>query len=253
MPELSIPRGWGEVLGHLLCDSHEPLDAGRAAVMLAAVPVLIRPLNDEGYADYLWPGADGWHQWERKQVGELAAGLDSVEDQLRREAQAHPEVKLGLLVEGVATPSAFGTQIWSKPRGTGRDVWYKGREQTLRYAMIAAWLYQIGKFVEVVHTADYMSTCATLVAMYQSDQKENHTTMERYLKPITWRPNKQVESLIAIGHGVGIGAAKAEALIKKHGTIYNILMADPKVLATTDGIGKVLATRLLRSVGRPDV
>ena len=230
-------------------DTHEPLEA--LPRMQQVVPAKMSPLNDQGWADYKWDGVDGVHHWERKQWSELTSGLDDVEWQLRQEAQRHPEARLGLIVEGVATPGMIGTQLWSRSRKS--DVIYKSREQTLRYPMIAAWMYRVGKFIEVMYTADFTSTCALLVAVYQSDQKTDHGTFERYLKPITWKPNPQVEMLAAIGHGVGVGPAKAEAIIKQFGTVWNVLSADPKQLIAAEGVGKALASRLLRKVGRPDV
>ena len=254
MTDITVPKGWdewrlGRAVGDgLLVDVHEPLEA--VPLMQATVPAVTAPLNDAGFADYAWIGIDSYHQWERKQWSELAGGLNSVEYQLRQEAQAHPDVKLGLIVEGVATSGIIGTQLWY--RGKGKDVFYRTREQSLRLSMIYSWLYQIGKFIEIMFTADYKSTCTFLVAAYQSDQKESHTTMQRYLKPITWTPNIQVEMLMAIGNGVGIGEAKAQALIRKFGTVWQVLSADPKLLATTDGIGKAIATKVLRKIGRPD-
>ena len=233
----------------LYIDTHEPLEA--LTNIQVVVPALVKPLNDQGYADYMWEAHGEQVQFERKQWGELTNGLDKVEYQLRQEKAAHPEARLGLIVEGVATPSIIGTQLWSQSKN--KDVYYKTRDQNCRYSMVAAWLYQVGKHMEVVRTADFRSTCMELVAMYQSDQKESHTTFARYLKPIDWHPNQQVEMLMALGNGVGIGASKAEALIKRYGTVWNILCLSPKELAMTDGIGKILSTKLLRKIGRPDV
>lgn len=230
-------------------DYHEPVDM--LPRMASVVPARVSNLNDEGWADYKWTGADGDHQWERKQWGELTSGLDSIEGQLRQEFRAHPKAKLGLIVEGVATPSMMGTQLWN--RSKGKDVIYRTREQSLRYGQVSAWLYQIGKFIEVHYTSDLSGTAAFLCAAYQSDQKEEHGTFERYLRPITWSPNPQVEMLAAIGHGIGVGPAKAEAIIKQFGTVWNVLSADPSLLIATPGVGRVLAMKLLRKVGRPDV
>lgn len=233
----------------LKIDGNEPVEA--LIQIQIAVPAQVARLNDEGWADYMWDSVDEAVHWERKQWGEITNGMDRVEDQIRREKKAHPNARLGLIVEGVATPSIMGTQLWSLSKN--KDVIYKSREQQVRYSMVAAWLYQVQKFVEVIYTSDFKATCQMLVSMYQSDQKEEHTTFARYLKTMDWSPNPQVKKLMALGDGIGIGAVKAEALIRRYGTIHNILMASPQELALTDGIGKVLALKLLRSVGRPDV
>ena len=230
-------------------DYHEPVNMQPSISQV--IPCKVSNLNDEGWADYKWMGADGVHHWERKQWGELTGGLDSIEQQLRLEYQNHRDAHLGLIVEGVATPSMMGTQLWA--RSKGKDVIYRSRDQRLRYAMVSSWLYQIGKFIEVHYTSDLSATAAFLCAAYQSDQKESHGTFERYLRPISWNPNPQVEMLAALGHGIGIGPAKAEAIIKQYGTVWNVLSTEPHQLAGTQGVGKVLATKLLRKVGRADV
>jgi len=230
-------------------DRNEPRDA--VDLFGQFVPAIIAPLNDEGYADYWWEGYDGQRHWERKQWGELTAGLDSVEYQLRKEMQAHPEAQLGLVVEGVATPSFMGTQLWSKAQG--REGFYKNREQPTKFSMIEAWLYQVGKFVEIQFTADYLSTITALAAFYQSDQKPEHGTFQRHLKVADWHPNPQVEMLMSIGHKIGIGAAKADQIIRAKGTVWNVLNSSPEELERVEGVGPLLAKRLLRKVGRSDV
>lgn len=229
-------------------DLHEPKDA--VAQFGQIVPAEFAALNDKGYADYLWEGFEGQYQWERKQWGELTSSLDRVEYQLRQEKEAHPDVRLGLIVEGVATPSFGGVQIWHKG---SKAVFFKGREESARYSMVVSWLYQVGKFIEIHYTADYQSTVMALAAFYQSDQKPIHGTFQRHLKTMDWHPNPQVEMLIALGHRIGIGPAKAQELITQFGTVWNILQKSPQELGIVAGIGQLTATRLLRKVGRPDV
>ena len=132
-------------------------------------------------------------------------------------------------------------------------MFYASTETAARYSKIMAWLYQVQKFIEVYHTATLKGTCSALVAFYYGDQKDNHTTFERYLRTMSWSPSPQVEGIMALGHGVGIGASKAEALVKRFGTIWNVLNARPEELQQVAGIGKVNAIRLLRKVGRVDI
>jgi ERCC4-type nuclease len=234
----------------ILIDTHEPVDA--LLQIQIAVPCQIHPLNDEGWADYKWTAWDGEEvHVERKQWGELTAGIDRIEYQLRQEKAKHPKARLILLVEGVATPSVMGTQLWQQ--GKNRDVYYKSREQNIRYSMVAAWLYQVNKYMEVVRTADFKATCVELAAMCMSDQKEEHSTFQRYLKVTDWHPNPQVEMLMAIGNGVGVGSAKADALARRFGTVWNVLSASPQELQQVEGFGKTNSIKLLRKVGRPDV
>ena len=92
-----------------------------------------------------------------------------------------------------------------------------------------------------------------LTAFYNADQKEGHTTFQRYLKDITFHPNPMVQRLMGMGGHLGIGAVRAEALIKRFGTVYNVATATPEMLASVEGIGKAVAVKFLRGVGRPDV
>jgi len=239
----------GELFG---IDVHEPDEA--LSTLSPVIPCAIQPLNSEGYADYLWTGAEGQQQVERKTWYEILGGLDSVEDQLRRQLQAHPRVRLILIVEGVAVPSATGTTVFKETTKGKRHLFYAGKSYFLGPMKGAyAWLYEVGKYIEVHQTPTYGATLNMLTAFYKADQKENHTTFQRYLKEITFHPNPMVQRLMGMGSHLGIGATRAEALIKKFGTPYNVVTATPEILASVDGIGKAVAVKFLRGVGRPDV
>jgi ERCC4-type nuclease len=101
-----------------------------------------------------------------------------------------------------------------------------------------------------------------LIAFYRADQKEGHTTFLRYLKEMTFHPNLMVQRLMGMGEHLGIGATKAEALIGRFGTVYNVATATPEMLAAVEWtsdkgrkqrLGEAAAIKFLRGVGRPDV
>lgn len=233
-------------------DSNEPLQM--LGMLQQSVPTELKNLNLDGWADYRWE--DHNHALvhaERKTWRDLCVGLDSIEDQLRREQQAHRDSRLILLVEGVAVPGMMGTVVYSKARGAKRDVFYASREENARYSQIIAWLYQVGKYLEVIQTPTMEATAKAIVSLHQNDQKEDHSTFHRYMRLMDWHPNPQIEGMIALGRGVGIGAAKAEALIKRFGTIYNVITAKPEQLQGVAGLGRTNSIRLLRKVGRTDV
>lgn len=238
--------------GGIKVDTHEPTRAYQ--LMQQAIPCSVGNINDQGWADYLWMDYDGIDvHWERKQWGELVSGLDSVEVQLREEKARHPDARLGLIVEGVAEPSFLGTQLYRRGDARKKGMYYADREQTTRYSQIQAWLYQVGKHMEVMHTHSLEGTVQALVAMYNSDQKSDHLTFRRHLRPIHWNPNPQVEMLMSIGRNAGIGEAKAKEIIAQYGTVWNVMSSTPEVLAQNKGVGMHLATRLLRKIGRTDV
>src|SRR5713101_2028017 len=103
----------------IICDVHEPDNI--VLLIQQAVPAPTQALNEQVWGDYKWEGVFGHiHHWERKTWNELCAGLESIEDQLRREQQAHPDATLGLIIEGVATAHRTdivkGTQVWTAPK-----------------------------------------------------------------------------------------------------------------------------------------
>ncbi|KKK94413.1 hypothetical protein LCGC14_2683100, partial [marine sediment metagenome] len=135
-----------------------------------------------------------------------------------------------------------------------RHLFYAGKSYFLGPMKGAyAWLYEVGKYIEVYQTPTYGATLSMLTAFYKADQKPEHTTFHRYLKDITFHPNPMVQRLMGMGGHLGIGATRAEALIKRFGTVYNVATATPEMLASVEGIGKAVAVKFLRGVGRPDV
>ena len=92
-----------------------------------------------------------------------------------------------------------------------------------------------------------------IVALYKADQRADHTTFERYIRQVEFHPNPQVQRLLGMGEGLGIGPTRAEALIRKFGTVFRVISSSPEELASVEGIGNTLAARLLRGVGRTDI
>ena len=235
----------------LRIDVHEPLQA--QPLLAPIVPCQVESLNDKGYADYLWAGVVGEQQAERKTWFEILSGMDSVEDQLRRERQAHPKVRLMLIIEGVATPAMVGSEVFNETTKGKRHLFYSGKSFALPMQAVYAWLYQVEKYMEVYFTPNYVSTLKMLVAFYKADQKGEHSTFQRYLKDMDFHPNPMVQRLMGLGGNLGIGPTRALALIERFGTSWNVISASPQELASVDGIGLKTAQQFLRGVGRPDV
>ncbi len=234
-------------LDTLIEDNHEP--SAMFSMLNQSVPTTMLGLNDQGFADYLWSGTEGPSQAERKTVNDLLGDPDSIADQLRRQKQAHPDVRLMLIVEGVATPTPTGTTTWYESR-TNKRIMHCGREFKLPLQAVYAWTYQVSRFLEVYFAPNMVCTARMLTAFYKSDQKEDHTTFRRYMKPMDWHPNPQVQGLVSLGSG--IGTVRAEALIARFGTCWHVLSASPQELATVDGIGIRIAQQFLRRIGRTD-
>ena len=234
-------------------DNHEPPDLVDLLRQTSSVEVL--PLNSQGLADYRWQDSENEIvQLERKTWNDLLSDLSSVEDQLMRQMEAQPlDHRLILLVEGIVVPSndiMYSTAVLKRAKGKGR-IYHESRKSKVSLQSLYAWLYQVAKYIAVYQTSDLLSTAKAIVAFYSSDQKDKHSTFSRQLKVMDFHSNPQVTSLM--GMVPGIGPVKAESLIGKFGTVWQILSASPEQLTVVHGVGIKEATRWLRAIGRPDV
>ena len=230
----------------LQIDIHEP-SADFIRYCANSCPLEVSDLNNKGYADYLWAGKERNVQVERKQWGELLQDLDKVENQLRGHLLRHPDMQTILLLEGVPRASQKGTLVL-RSSSSGFNL---GHESGIRISQIYAWLHQVQRFCTVIQTPRYEESVIALVAMYKGDQKAEHTTFQRHYKQVSFHYNPFVR--VVMGASDGIGEKKAENLIAKFVTPYNVYTAQPKELETVDGIGPTLAKKILREFGRPDV
>jgi ERCC4-type nuclease len=235
----------------LEADVHEPTEKFLTYVR-PAVDCKVTVLNEHLWADYRWKNHDGsWTQVERKTWGEILANVDSVEDQLRRHLKNQPEARLLFILEGMVEDTSDGVHILTPAKSN--NVWVKGYRSGTRIGRIYSWLYNASQYVEVFQTFSYELTCQFLVQAYKQDQKppEEHKTFNRYFKKVTFHPNSQVLALM--GMIPGLGEVKAEALIERFNTVWNVLSASPADLMTVDGIGKGMANTMLQRIGRMDV
>jgi hypothetical protein len=229
---------------------HEPEQA--APLLNQSIEATVEAINQKGYADYLWGGVLGQEQLERKTWDEILGGMDKVEDQLRREAQAHPEVQLNLVIEGVATQAPMGgSKTWAMGKGK-REVLYAKHNHKDSMGKAYAWIAQVSRYMPVYQTVSFHETMILVVALVKGAQKENHTTFRRHFREMDWHPNEQVMCLINMFKRSGIGPSRAEALIKRFGTTWNVIHQMPQTLATVDNMGVGVAKRLLRKLGKPN-
>ena len=229
-------------------DSNEPV--AMKNLIGQVMPIEVGPLNANGHSDYTWLKYDGTRkQVERKTWNELVGSIDKMEEQLQRHLNERPDDEHVFMFEGVGISTSKGVGTLEETKRP--NVWVRKFEQRASLKGIYSWLYQIGKYVEIVTTASLRESSIMLVAMYEADQKEDHTTFYRHIKKLDFHPNPQVLALM--GLTPGLGDKRASALIRVHGTVYNVLTASPQELMAVDGIGKVLATNMLKRIGRPDV
>ena len=235
----------------LLVDVNEPVDQFAKYVNVSC-PYETSNLNTNGFADYLWHGAnESITHVERKQWGEVLANIDHVEDQLRRHLVKQQGSKLVFLIEGVVCASGDKSVVMRQYENNGKLLFTSGHDYSIRVSQLYSWLHQIQNYIQVIQTASYLESTIALVAMYRGDQKKEHQTFTRAYKEVVYHYDPRVTSLM--GLMPGIGEKKAENLINKFITVWNVLNATPKELESVDGIGPVLAKKILRQIGRPDV
>ena len=228
-------------------DSNEPIII--QSLLNQTLPINITALNANSWADYRWKMGDGrFKNVERKTWAELLQSVDHVEAQLLKHQTNQPEAELVFLLEGGAISTATGSQIIKQ---TTSGVWIKGMPYRARMSGIYAWLQEVERYCLVMPTTTTEESAVALAAMYNSDQKAEHSTFKRHIKQVDYHINPQV--MMLMGVAPGLGPKRSEALIRKFGTVYNALTASESEWVTVEGIGRGLAQATLKRIGRWDV
>jgi len=203
----------------------------------------------KGLSDYFWFAGDGHRiTLERKTWADLIASQGRIETQLRMATNNAEEV--GLIVEGIADPLYGGEIGLFQKSGDGK--WFRrAKISDWRYDALQAFLYRLDKEgITVYHTASMEATSWALKAFVENSQKQEFTTMRRYVKtkPILWKPDPIMETLMGIKDDKGhiLGEKKAAEIIKRFGSIWKAIHRDPDEIASVcSGIGLATATRLI--------
>jgi len=237
-------------------DANEPKEL--LPLLAQTVPLIVSPLNANGFADYRWKGIDGvTTQVERKTWGELLANVEHVEEQLQRHLTKNPDVKLVFMLEGMVVQTELGATIIG---GTNNNrIFTLGRRYNTRLSGIYSWLFEISNYLTVIQTSGLRESAIALSSMYSHDQKDTHTTFKRHIKQIAYTPNPMVTTLM--GASQGLGDKRATNIIGLMGTPWNVWTAgycehmvfkDKYAATQLDGVGKGIIDNVLRSIGRPD-
>ena len=213
-------------------------------------PVTVGAFNAQGHSDYHWWDALGVQvEVERKTYGEVYQSVDDVEAQLFEHMTKFPKARHVFLLEGLTVQTWKGMALLKPSKG--KDIYIKGWESPRNMKGIWSKLYRIGQYVEIVPSPSTESSATILLAMYESDKKAEHSTFNRNYSRPTYHPNPQVSKLM--GAYPGIGERRATALMAEFTTLWNVLNAGVEDLVKVPGIGKILARRILKEAGRPDV
>ena len=238
-------------------DVNEPIDMLPSMVYVIQHATIL-PLNTMGFADYKWTKWDGKEkQVERKTWGEILANPDKVEEQLQRHLQKSPDIELVFMLEGLVIQAQTGSQTL---RPTKSGIWTVSHRYGTRIKRVYAMLYQFSKYCEVMQTSGQLESATLLVTMYEQDQKEQHSTLQRHIKQNVFSTNPLITTLM--GASPGLGDKRATSLIRAFNTPWAIWSAGwkgkPQVenisdLTVVDGIGPAIVENVLRSIGRPDI
>ena len=221
--------------------------------------VTVGAYNAQGHSDYHWQDSSGkWIEVERKTYGEVFADIHAVEAQMFEHLTLFPTRYHVFLLEGLAVPSWKGMTIL---KNTKNGIYVKGYESPRNIKGIWSKLYSMSRSVDIIPSPSQEASASILLAMYENDKKAEHTTFNRnYARP-TYKPNPVVSKLM--GMYPGVGETIATALAYEFSTIWNIInatvedIAKVKLAVTEKGtqrsVGPVLARRILKEVGRPDV
>jgi len=229
------------------------------------------PLNAKDLSDYYMVSYDAESlQFSRKQAGELLGDIDEAERQIRdyyNNADHNFQICEGLITpmplylprrskKGFTPPpitsdasirhlSAGGLYSYSVS-ATG----WIGDEMAHKISgkMFYAWIYQLEQCgVPTFFTINYIETAKLLVAIHDNIQKDEHTTLQRYIKPklaIKKKPklllepyDLQVMTLMGV-QGARIGEKTAKALIARFEDTFGVANASVEELAKVEGIGK---------------
>jgi len=231
-------------------DVNEPKEAAQL-ISTTDIPYMVSSLNVDRWADYRWKDSAGrWTNVERKTWSEILANVDAVEDQLRRHMHNQPDARLIFILEGFVDVDSKGTY----PLKQRKNVWVRsGYRSGTRISRVYSWLYNASSYLEVFQTGNFGLTMQFIAQAYKQDQKtpDQHKTFNRYYKKATFSPNPQVSQLIGLMSG--LGEVRAESLIAKFTTVWNVLSAQPEELMQVHGIGEKMATTMLQRIGRTDV
>ena len=221
-------------------------------LLLQSLPDTIRvQLNRLGYADYSWETySNETEHVERKQCSEILGGKDKIEAQLRKEISTC--ANLSLIVEGVAEPILDGTRVYNIENNR-----WKFRDFGLPFRVYEATLVAFERAgVPVWKTTSSIGTAHYLVQRYNSAQKADHQTFKRYITPKfpEFKEQPQIAALLGLAAGypkIKIGPKTAENLIDAFGTVWDILIAPPEVIADiVEGVSEKRIIDFQRTVGR---
>lgn len=260
----------------LLADSNEPDNLIK--LLQQSCPVTVTNLNLANMSDYWFASYEGKRlQFSRKQAGELVGNIDEAERQLASyygNADENYQIVEGIIspdklkIKGVAVPVDSHGTTGVSTRDLGAKLFCykvepggfieKGHSfSAVNDSLLYAWIHRLAKAgIATYHTDNWIGTARLLSAIYRNEQKppENHSTLQRVVRPRIHikEADPFMKSLLFLSNAyqLGIGEKKARALADRFVCILDIATASVAELMEVEGVGKSMATKILRSLGR---
>ena len=259
----------------LLVDSNEPDNIVK--LLRQSCPVTVTNLNIAKMSDYWFADYEGKRlQFSRKQAGELVGNIDEAERQLA--SYYYNADKNYQIVEGIISPDRLkikGATVPVDGHGTSASTRDMGAKlycykvepggyiekghsfSAVNDSLLAAWTHRLAEAgITTYYTINWVHTARLLSAIYRNEQKspEEHSTLQRVVRPKIHikEADPFMKSLLFLSNAyqLNIGEKKAKALADRFVCILDIATAGVDELMEVEGIGKSMATKILKSFGR---
>lgn len=269
----------------LLVDSNEPENIVK--LLRQSCPVTVADLNIANMSDYFFGSYDGTRlQFSRKQAGELVGNVDEAEKQL---AEYYQNADRNYqIVEGIISPDrikikgatvevdAHGSSVSTRDLGAklycykvepGGFIRSGHSFSAINDSLLAAWTHRLAEAgIPTYYTINWVHTARLISAIYRNEQKppEEHSTLQRIIKPqvhikteknmteVQREEYRFVKSLMFLSNAyqLGIGEKKARLIAAHFCNILDLCTAGISELTDIEGIGRKMAEKILRSLGR---
>lgn len=254
----------------ILVDEFEPAEIYK--LMEQSAPVTWMSLNNTHRSDYYFGGEDGkTRQFSRKQAGELLSDIDEAERQLSDyyiNADENYQIVEGIisavpLLKRDKSYNAVSIRHQARPttlysyKVEANGYMHSEQSHDVSASLLYAWLFRLEQAgVHTIYTENWIATARMIAAVYKNCQKspEQHTTMQRYIRPRIVIKDKDpfVFALMAIGRAyrIKIGESTAAKIATKYTNLLDVAMSTPSELEEVEGIGNTTAVNLLEAIGR---
>lgn len=167
----------------------------------------------------------------------------------------------------VVSTRDLGAKVFTYPVEPSGFIEHGHSFTTVRMSELYAWIYRLDQLgVSTFYTNNWEETARFLISAYRNEQKapEEHTTFKRIYRPKVYIKHEKDMTkgeldeyrltkallLLSSAYNLGVGEVKARALADRFCNLLDISLASVSDLIGTEGIGKSMAEKILRALGR---